>query len=90
MRRFLRQQDFSVPISESTLTRLNELIEIKHFQQLKAELPEGFLQRRIVCTNYKTLRNIISQRKTHKLLEWRLFISEVMEQVEHPELLVTK
>jgi len=28
----------------------------------------------------------MSQRKQHRLDEWRYFVKEVMEQVEHPEL----
>lgn len=54
---------------------------------LKMNLPEGFLQRRIVCTNYKVLRNIIYQREGHRLKWWKVFIDEVLSQVEHPEYL---
>ena len=54
---------------------------------LKMNLPEGFLQRRIVCTNYKVLRNIIAQRQGHRLKWWAVFVKEIMSQVEHPELL---
>lgn len=54
---------------------------------LKNCLPEGFLQRRIVCTNYKTLRNIIYQREGHRYKWWNVFIEEVMKQLEHPELI---
>ena len=52
---------------------------------LKNALPEGFLQRRIICTNYKQLRNIISQRRGHRLKYWDMWIDGVLEQVEHPE-----
>lgn len=54
---------------------------------LKMNLPEGFLQRRIVCTNYKVLRNIIAQREGHRLKWWGVFISAVKAQVQHPEYL---
>ena len=54
---------------------------------LKMNLPEGFLQRRLVCTNYKVLRNIIAQREGHRLKWWKVFIDEVMAQVQHPEYL---
>lgn len=57
---------------------------------LKQALPEGFLQRRIVCTNYKALRNIIKQRVGHRYKWWDVFIAEIISQVEHPELLTTK
>lgn len=54
---------------------------------LKMALPEGFLQRRLVCTNYMALRNIIFQRTGHRLVWWGVFIDSVMAQAEHPELL---
>lgn len=54
---------------------------------LKMNLPEGFLQRRIVCTNYKVLRNIIAQREGHRLKWWGVFIDAVRSQVQHPEFL---
>jgi len=54
---------------------------------LKMNLPEGFLQRRIVCTNYKVLRNIIAQREGHRLKWWGVFIDEIRNQVQHPEFL---
>ena len=85
MKRQLTQNDFERPIYNRTLSRLNTLIKVKDFDQLKIELPEGFLQRRIISTNYKTLRNIISQRKNHRLSEWKTFCSEILNQIEHPE-----
>lgn len=50
-------------------------------------LPQSYLQRRILTCSYATLRNIIEQRKGHKLSEWAIFINAVREQVQHPELL---
>ena len=57
---------------------------------LKMNLPEGFLQRRVVTTNYKVLRNIITQRTGHRLKQWQVFIDAIMAQVEHPEYLTFK
>lgn len=54
---------------------------------LKMNLPEGYLQRRMVCTNYKALRGIIEQRQGHRLKWWSVFIDAVMAQVQHPEYL---
>lgn len=59
----------------------------RSLQRVKDNLPEGFLQRREVCLNYKTLKNIVSQRKLHKLLYWQFFIEEVKSKLEHPEFL---
>lgn len=57
---------------------------------LKMNLPEGFLQRRLICTNYKALRNIIAQRENHRLKWWTVFIACVLAQVQHPEYLRTE
>jgi len=55
----------------------------------KAALPEGFLQRRLWVINYKCFRNIILQRRTHRLPHWKQFIQGVLQQCDHPELLPT-
>lgn len=54
---------------------------------LKKMLPEAFMQRRIWKVDYKTLQNIILQRRNHLLPEWQVFCKEILSQVEHPELL---
>lgn len=53
----------------------------------KRTLLEGFMQRRIVSTNYKVLRSVILQRRGHRLPHWKMFAKDILEQVEHPELL---
>lgn len=55
---------------------------------LKMALPEGFLQRRTVSTNYAALRNMLWQREGHRLKWWGVFREAVLAQVEHPDLLV--
>ena len=80
------KENFSHYIPEIVLTRLNFLASEREFEQLKAELPEGFLQRRVVCCNYKVLRHVITQRHNHKLKEWRVFCDEVTRQVKYPYL----
>lgn len=54
---------------------------------LKMNLPEGFLQRRMVTMNYGVLRNVIDQREGHRLKWWGVFIDAVRQQVAHPEYL---
>jgi len=54
---------------------------------LKMNLPEGYLQRRMVTMNYANLRNIIAQRTGHRLKVWKIFIDSIVAQVEHPEYL---
>jgi len=81
----LTELDFEIPISTVLLDRLNTLIKKKLFKQVKAELPESFLQRRVVCTNYKTLRHIYHQRKSHRLGEWYTFCREIFYNLNYPK-----
>jgi hypothetical protein len=83
MKRPLTQDDFEHPIHQATLEHLNDLIAARDFETVKIELPEGFLQRRVVCTNYKVLRHIITQRLRHRLPEWIFFCQEIAVQLEH-------
>lgn len=55
------------------------------FFTMKNDLPEGFLQRRIVCLNAKALQNMYTQRKDHRLPEWRSFFDAIKEQM--PEMM---
>ena len=83
----LGQGDFSHPIPLDYLDYLNGLIAANDWEGAKAGVPESLLQRRIVCLNYMVLQRMIRQRKTHRLPEWRLFVTQVLEGVRHPELL---
>ena len=83
----LDQTNFEYPIDECVLQHLNDLITKKDLEAVKNVLPEGFLQRRIMSTNYKALRNIVVQRRHHKLQEWHYFVNEVLGGLEHPELI---
>jgi thymidylate synthase ThyX len=85
----LSQEDFEKRIDPEILKRL----VLMHYEnadrdEIKNNLPEGFLQRRIMITNYKALKNIIDQRHDHKLSEWRYFCNEILDQIEHPEFIV--
>lgn len=53
--------------------------------RLKRMLPEGFLQRRIMHTNYKGLRTMFAQRWNDPFIHWQKFCDLVYQQVEHPE-----
>lgn len=57
------------------------------WRALIALLPESWLQRRIWSANYAVLRNIISQRRGHKLPEWETFIDAIQNGVNFPEFL---
>lgn len=77
--------DFDEPLPDETLNRLETLRINKQFRTLKRELPESFLQRRAGKLSYMNLRNIISQRKSHKLDEWIYLCKIIIPQLEHPE-----
>lgn len=48
---------------------------------IKKILPECYLQRRIICLNAKALQNMYTQRKDHRLPEWRSFFDAIKEQM---------
>jgi hypothetical protein len=85
--RHLKQDDFAHPIPAEHFVHMNELINQKDWETAKHDLPESFLQRRVVCLDYMVLQRIIRQRESHRLSEWQEFVSAVLEQAVHPELL---
>lgn len=88
-KRPLTQEDFEYEIPDIYLGAINRAIKEKvPLTDIKNGLPEGFLQRRIVNTNYKTLRNILWQREGHRLPQWQVFRDAVLAGVNHPKLLV--
>ena len=66
---------------------LLDAVEREDLLAVKRLNPEGFIQKRMWCMSYKTLRNIIIQRRHHRLPHWKMFIKQILEQLEHPELL---
>ncbi len=78
----LTQDNFERTVNLDILEVLHRRQRMGEFRSLKNELPEGFLQRRIICTNYKALRHIIGQRKTHKLREWQEFCNAIQHQAQ--------
>jgi hypothetical protein len=88
LKRQLTQDDFHSQIDESYLVFLNLLIKNGKIDECKNALPEGFLQTRVVCMNYEVIRNIIKQRKNHKLSnEWGFFIKSVIDGIDYPEII---
>lgn len=84
----LTQEHFEYPISSNYLEELNQSIqEGLDIHYLKNDLPEGYLQTRLINMNYQVLRTIIAQRSSHRLPQWSMFINSVKDQVEYPELL---
>jgi len=99
---YLIQKDFEMDISEVMLQYLNFCIKSYNaekinnnivgveqwFSRIKNNLPEGFLQRRIINTNYKVLRHIIRQRKNHRLDEWQKLCKYLQENCKYKEFLI--
>lgn len=85
--RRLFPEDFEGGCDVDILIKLNDAIAAKDFQYVKRHLPESFLQRRIVCTNYKVLQNMCLQRQKHKLTEWSKLIDVLRVSLAHPEFL---
>ena len=81
----ITQSMFEEKIPEALLTLLETHRLNNDFVTLKNILPEGFLQRRIWNMNYKVLRNILSQRKDHRLEQWRTFCYYIYDNIGHPE-----
>lgn len=82
----LTENDFDHSVYPETLARLNESIkkynETKDeelFTEIISNLPDSFLQTRMVNINAKSLRNIYMQRNAHKLKEWRDFCEFITE-----------
>ena len=87
-RQFLTQDNFEYPIINATLDNLNDFIHIKaSIEDIKNELPEGFLQGRTLNFNYATLREITLQRYNHKLPQWQLFLNTLLTIITDIELL---
>jgi len=79
----LEQEDFQLDIQEMTLEHINKLGALlrdakderegvrEARQQLKNDLPEGFLQKATCMMSYETALAVILQRENHRLPEWR-------------------
>jgi len=83
----LTQANFEYVIDNAYLRMLNGRIEQgDNIEFIKNDLPDGFIQGRSICTNYKVIRHIIMQRYNHKLPQWGYFC-EKMKELEHYEYL---
>lgn len=73
-------------VTDDTVDALEATVKYgKDIEIVKLYLPESFLQRRIICTNYKTLQTIVRQRKDHKLPQWKMFCDDVIRSLKYPE-----
>lgn len=89
---------FETPIFSDTLDNINELIteynqdttstaRKTYLQEcIVGNLPDGYLQTRLVNINAKSLRNMYFQRRDHKLKQWREFC-EWIKELPHGDLI---
>jgi len=88
-KRKLTKDDFTKDTLPFYINEFNSLLGLTtDINRLKDNLPEGFLQSRVICTNYKALQGMIQQRKKHRLKEWPEFCEQIMEQTAHPYYLI--
>lgn len=90
--RILTKADFQdgavLPDVLSALNTLGEQYRITKdydcVREAKKILPEGFLQRADVCMNYEVAMNMYSQRRNHRLPEWKLICAwiETLPQIK--------
>jgi hypothetical protein len=59
--------------SESTMHNECKQLSGEELQQVKGELKESHMQKRIWKMSYQTLRRVYFQRKNHRLPEWYIF-----------------
>ncbi len=76
-KRMVDYDDFNMNISSEMLNELNKYLPNKSLWDAKNNLPESFLQVRMVNLNYKCLRNIMIQRKNHKHPGWIQFVKYI-------------
>lgn len=89
--------DFSPDTGELTrhafTMHWNQYHDVKHpnfhdIAVLKDNLPEGWLQERVVCTNYKVLQHIYHQRHKHRYKYWPMMMASLLQQLNHPEYII--
>ena len=97
----LTHEMFETPIFVETLDNINELITEynqdttstarKGYLQecIIGNLPDGYLQTRLVNINAKSLRNMYFQRRDHKLSQWREFCAWIKE-LPHGDLITSE
>ena len=98
----LTQEMFETPIFQSTLDALNDAIreygspivtaDRKQFLEkvIVNNLPDGYLQTRLLNVNAKCLRNMYFQRRDHKLKQWRDFCAWIKTKLPYGDLITAE
>ena len=98
----LTQEMFECPVFQSTLDALNDAIreygspivtaDRKQFLEkvIVNNLPDGYLQTRLLNVNAKCLRNMYFQRREHKLKQWRDFCAWIKTELPYGDLITAE
>ena len=70
-------------IKESKLIKDKSYALNKILRRAKMILPESYIQKRTICTNYQELRNMYRQRMNHRLPEWNNVFVEWIESLPY-------
>lgn len=93
-KRFVTKADFELGTSQTIIDVFNfcleeyknsESIYYKDITRLKDNLPEGWLQERVVVTNYKTIQHIYNQRSNHRLRYWKQLCEFLILELEQAD-----
>lgn len=92
-RRLLDKSDFIPETRQRAIDLVNEcILEYREKKitllELKANLPEGFLQSRVWVANYAVLQNYCNERQGHPILIWDHLIQQTLPRLEHPDFIV--
>ena len=72
-------------------TSINNAEKLDIHRRIVKLLPDSFMQRATITTNYQVLRSIRnSDRKTHKLLEWKVDFMNFIDSLPYSEELLLK
>ena len=98
----LTQEMFEYPVFQDTLDALNDAIreygspivaaDRKQFLEkvIVNNLPDGYLQTRLLNVNAKCLRNMYFQRREHKLKQWRDFCTWIKSELPYGDLITAE
>ena len=98
----LTQEMFETPIFQDTLNNLNNSIREYNSPIVKPDrkkyletliignLPDGYLQTRLLNVNAKCLRNMYFQRRDHKLKQWRDFCAWIKTELPYGDLITAE
>lgn len=98
----LTQEMFETPIFQDTLNNLNKFIDEYNADKTTTErkaylqdliignLPDAYLQTRLLNVNAKCLRNMYFQRREHKLKQWRDFCAWIKNKLPYGDLITAE